>query len=102
AQLAAYWSVPWYAPLVGALERASALTLHLAFATLVLQAVVRRRRGGWGAAIGWHAAVDAAAVFGVTRWGLAGTEAVVVANAGVALAVVLRLRPRLATEAARR
>jgi uncharacterized membrane protein YhfC len=91
--LAAYWGVAWYAPLAGALERVFALTLHLAFSLLVLQAVVRRALGWLVAAIAWHAAVDAAAVFGVRHWSLASVEALVAANAMAGLAVILALRP---------
>jgi uncharacterized membrane protein YhfC len=93
AQLGVYWAAAWYAPLVGVLERCSALALHLTFATLVLQTFVRRRLAWLGAAIAWHAAVDAAAVFGPVHWGLAGTEAVIAGSAVIGLGVVLGLRP---------
>jgi uncharacterized membrane protein YhfC len=90
--LAAYWAVAWYVPLAGALERVFAITLHLAFALLVLRAVAGRAPGWLAAAIAWHAAVDAAAVFGVQRWSLASVEALVGLNAVLALGVILALR----------
>jgi uncharacterized membrane protein YhfC len=98
-ELAAYWAVAGHVPLVGALERVFALTLHLAFSLLVLQAFVRGSLRWLVAAIAWHAAVDAAAVFGVQHWSLGATEAVVAANAAVALLVILALRPRSAGRA---
>jgi uncharacterized membrane protein YhfC len=93
-ELAAYWAAGWSVPLVGALERVFALTLHLAFSLLVLQAFVRRALGWLVAAIAWHAALDAAAVLGLQRWSLATTEALVAVNAAAGLGVILALRPR--------
>jgi uncharacterized membrane protein YhfC len=92
--VAAYWGVAWYAPLAGALERVSALVLHLGFSLLVLEAVVRRALGWLLAAIAWHAAVDAAAVFGLQHWSLASVETLVAFNAAAALVIVVALRPR--------
>jgi uncharacterized membrane protein YhfC len=101
AQLGVYWGVAWYAPLVGVLERVSALTLHLAFATLVLQTFLRGSLAWLGAAVAWHAAVDAVAVVGPVHWGLAATEAVIAGSAVVGAVVVLGLRPRPRPVAAR-
>ena len=43
SQIQLYWSLPWYAALLGAVERLFALPLHLTAALLVMQAFTRRR-----------------------------------------------------------
>jgi uncharacterized membrane protein YhfC len=92
-QIAAYWSLPWYTSLLGAVERAFTLCFHLSAAVMVLQ-VFRRRNILWlGAAILWHAALDAAAVFAVGTWGPYWTEAIVGAFAVASLIVIFALRP---------
>lgn len=94
AQLAAYWSAPWYLTLLGAAERASAITLHLAWSVVVLQAVTRRNPLWLLAAIAGHTLVDGAAVYGVARWGIPRTEMVIAAFAVAGLAVLYSLRGR--------
>ncbi len=91
-QITAYWSAAWYATLLGAVERAFALCFHLSAAVMVLQAVRRKNRLWLAAAIAWHAAVNAAAVYAVGRWGVYWTEAIVgvFALASVGLIFVLR------------
>lgn len=94
AQLAAYWSTPWYLTLVGAGERVLAMTLHLAWSVVVLQAVNRRNPLWLLAAIAGHTLVDGTAVYGVARWGIPATEMVIAAFAVAGLAVVFPLRGR--------
>ena len=102
AQLEAYWAVPAPAALLSAVERASALAIQITLAVLVLQAFTRRRGWRWFlAAILWHAAIDAAAVFTGVQWGtyqgsVAGavaSEIMVAVFALVSLWILLRLRP---------
>lgn len=91
-QVANYWAAPWYATLLGAVERALALCLHLSLAVLVLQ-VFRRRQIWWlGAAILWHAAVNAVALYVFTLWGAYWAEAVLAGLAAVSLGMVFALR----------
>jgi uncharacterized membrane protein YhfC len=91
-QLADYWAAPWYFGLLGAVERALALCLHLSLAVLVLQ-VFRRRQVWWlGAAILWHATVNAVAVYVFATWGAYWSEAVLAGLAAVSLGMVFALR----------
>ncbi len=92
AQLAAYWSAPWYAALLGAVERAFALCLHLSMAVLVLQAFTRRNLVWMGAAIGWHALSDAVAVFAALTWGPYLTEGLIGLVAIASLGITWALR----------
>jgi len=62
-QINIYWSMPWYDSLVGALERAFAIPLHLANAILVLQAFTRRQFRWVWLAVGLHTLVNALAVY---------------------------------------
>jgi uncharacterized membrane protein YhfC len=63
AQIQAYWSAPWYATLLGALERLFAIPIQLTCSILVLQAFTRKRFWWVGLAILFHAFIDGIAVF---------------------------------------
>jgi uncharacterized membrane protein YhfC len=63
SELAQALSFPAWFPLLGSLERALALINHLALSVLVLQAFKRRAVLWLLAAIVWHAALDAVAVY---------------------------------------
>jgi uncharacterized membrane protein YhfC len=91
-QVEAYWAAPWYAALLGALERVLALCLHLSLSVLVLQAFVRRRWIWLFLAIGWHAFVDGAAVAASQVVGPYWTEALIGVFALLSLAIVAALR----------
>jgi uncharacterized membrane protein YhfC len=62
-QIALYWSMPWYDSLMGAIERAFILPLHLAGAMLVLQSFTRRQFRWVWLAVGLHTLVNAVAVY---------------------------------------
>jgi len=91
-QLEAYWAAPWYAALLGALERVFALCLHLSLSVLVLQVFVRRQWIWLPLAIAWHALVDGAAVAALQHVGVYWTEALVGVFALLSLAIVAALR----------
>jgi uncharacterized membrane protein YhfC len=102
AQVEAYWGTPTWAFFLSTVERASALAIQISLSVIVLQAVTRPRGGLWLlAAIGWHALVDAGAVFTGILWGTyRGLTSAAVASeilvAGFALAslyILTRLRP---------
>lgn len=92
AQIQAYWAVPWYEALLGAVERVFALVTHLTLSLLVMQVFLRGQWYWLAAAIGWHTLVNAAAVIAVQRWGFLAAEAVLLpfALAGAALIWWLR------------
>jgi uncharacterized membrane protein YhfC len=92
-QIAAYWAAPWYASLLGAVERAFTLSFHVSAAAMVLQTFRRNNLLWLGAAILWHAAADAAVVFVVGTWGVYWAEAAVGAFGAASLGITFALRP---------
>ena len=96
-QVEIYWSLPWYIALLGAVERAAAISFHISAAVLVFQ-VFRRRKIFWlFLAIGWHTLLDAVAVFGMQTWGMYVTEALIVGLGILSVLIVFLLREPGAT-----
>ena len=87
AQIAAAWSVPVLYPLLGAVERVSAISTHLFLAVLVMQVFIRRNYLFLVAAILWHALTDGVAVFAAATWGALPTEAAIGVLALIGLAL---------------
>ena len=112
-QLAAFWNAPVYAALLGALERSSALMLHLLDSVLVMLAVARRQLRYLALAILAHTVFNAVALVTVERYGVYVTEALLLAMGLAGVLAMRRLRRhfpeppeppivRLADEGARR
>lgn len=91
-QVALYWSLPWYSTLLGALERAFALAVQICLSVLVLQVFVRKNLLWLFLAIGWHALVDALAVYLVSLTSAYITEAAIGVTAIISLIVIFTLR----------
>jgi uncharacterized membrane protein YhfC len=92
--VAKYWSTPAYMALLGAAERAMAITIHLAASVLVMRAVTTRRRAWLFLAIGYHALVDGCAVYVSGRWGTVATEEVTLGWAALGILVIAIMRDR--------
>lgn len=98
-QLDAYWHAPWYDSLIPALERASAIVLHLSLSILVLQTFIRRRIYWLGVAILWHAFANAVALYVAANWGIYWSEAALVGVSLLSLGIIFALRtPDLTVE----
>ncbi|TET96121.1 MAG: YhfC family intramembrane metalloprotease [Anaerolineales bacterium] len=94
AQMALYWSIPWYQALLGAVERVGAICFHLSASALVLQSV---RRGGWGwlaGAVAWHTLFNTATLIVMDRWGVYAAEGTVIVGAGIALLILWAMKRR--------
>ena len=92
AQVELFWSLPWYAAILGAVERAAAICIHMSASVLILQ-VFRRKNHLWlFLAIVWHTIVDALAVFALQTWGVYIGEAFVVGAGLLGLGMVFLLR----------
>jgi uncharacterized membrane protein YhfC len=96
ASLQAYWSAPWYATLLGAVERAFTIPVHIAASVLVLQVFTRGRghqRLAWlGLAIFFHAVVDASAYYIFRQWGVYISEAAIGVMAVMAVIIIFGFR----------
>jgi uncharacterized membrane protein YhfC len=91
-QLDAYWSAPWYNSLIPAVERASAIVLHLCLSVLVLQVFTRRRIYWLGLAVLWHAFANAVTLYVATTWGVYHSEAALAVVALLCLGIIFLLR----------
>lgn len=91
-QLGAALTAPGYMALLGAAERVFAMIFHISAAVLVLR-VLRRRNGLWlGAAIAWHAALNALTVIVLGRGGALWAEVALAALTLISLAIIFTLR----------
>lgn len=94
-QVTAYWSIPAYMAVLGAVERVFALTLHVSLSTVVLQVFTRRQWRWLALAIGYHAFADAVTVLGVQlRWPALAIEGAIGVVALGGLVILWLLRPR--------
>ena len=92
-QIQAMVTMPWFDGMLGSLERAFAMCLHLSLSLMVMQVFTRGKLWWLWLAIGWHALVDATAVFVQIYWANAYlTEAIVAFYALVSLGIVFWLR----------
>ena len=97
AQMALYWSIPWYQALLGAVERVGAICFHLSASALVLQSVQRGRWRWLAGAIAWHTLFNAATLVVMDRWGVYAAEGIVIVGAGISLLILWVLKKRDAT-----
>lgn len=67
SQLEAYWAVPWYHSLLGAMERISAMAFHVGASILVYKSVQTKNLIYLIVAILGHALLDAFAVIAVQQ-----------------------------------
>ena len=88
----AYWSAPWYADLMGAVERFFAIIFQIALSLLVLQTFTRRQPFWLWLAVLIHALSDFTALLAETHLGVYWTEAIVglFAISGVIIIFALR------------
>lgn len=86
-------TLPWYEAMLGSVERAFTLCLHLSLSLMVMQVFTRRKLWWLWLAIGWHTLVDATAVFSQLYWENAYlTEALVALFALISLGLAFWLR----------
>jgi uncharacterized membrane protein YhfC len=94
-QVETYWSMAWYLPLLGGVERLFGIIIHVALSLLVVRALVRDNLSWLLAAVGAHALVDGVVVaLAQMGWPHLALEGVVLLFALGCLGIVLLLRPR--------
>ncbi len=92
-QVAEAWSAPWYATILGAVERALTIPFHIAMSVIVLQAIKRRNVLWLGLAIFLHTAGNAAAVYALGVVGPYWTEAIIAGFSAMSVVVLFALQP---------
>jgi len=92
SQVNAFWSAPWYLVLIGALERVLTQPIQIALSVLVLQVFARRRIFWLFVAIGWHALVNAGAVYIGLRTNPITAEVTVAVASCISLILIFLLR----------
>ena len=97
-QVAAYWAVPAYVPLLGFVERIFAMCLHVSLSVMVMLALAARKPVWFWVALFWHALVDAVAVFAVQQIGAVGVEGIIAVFALISVAAVFALRSMFPAE----
>ncbi len=95
-QMQTYFATPWHLPLAGAVERISALALHISLSIMVwLSFAARKALWFWGAVL-YHAEVDGLTVlavsFGMATWTL---EGLLVLVSFVMLYLIYRIASRV-------
>jgi len=99
ATLDAYWSAPWYATILGALERALVLPVHLSLSVLVLQCFTRQQGRWWMFAVLWHATLNGV-VYAVMQFSGNAylTELILAIFTMVSIAIIWRLRDGIVSQ----
>jgi len=98
AQIDAYWSMPGFQALLGAVERALSIPVQIGLSVLVLQTFTRRQIRWLFLAIAWHAAIDAviagylAQVWQGRAWAPYALEGAVAVATAISLAIIWLLR----------
>jgi uncharacterized membrane protein YhfC len=91
-QVAAYWSTPWYATLLGAVERSFAIPTHIALSVIMLQVFIREKIRWLLLAISWHAFANAIALIILGTWGAYAAEAVLLVVALIDIIIIFALK----------
>lgn len=91
-QVNAYWSAPWYATLLGAVERAFTIPVQITFSVIVLQVFTRHQMRWLWLAIGWHALIDAMSVYAVSTWGAYIAEGIIGGFCVISIGILFFLR----------
>lgn len=91
-QFNAYWSAPWYATLLGAVERAFTIPVQISLSVIVLQVFTRGQIRWLWFAIGWHTVIDALSVLAMSTWGAYVTEGIIGGLCLLSIGVLFILR----------
>ena len=101
-QVQSYWGMPAHLPLLGGMERLSAMCFHVAMALLVLRAVRTARVSLLLLAMALHAGLNGAAVLASRLAGPVAAELLLALVAGICVWGSLQARPSWAAPAERK
>jgi uncharacterized membrane protein YhfC len=91
-QLQTYWSMPWYHSMLGAVERLFTIVVQISLAVIVVQGFIREQKRWLWLAIGYHALIDAVAVYATSRLSPYWVEGIVGLFALISLGIIFILR----------
>jgi uncharacterized membrane protein YhfC len=91
-QVQTYWSMPWYDSMLGAVERLFTIVIQISLAVIVVQCFIRRQKRWLWLAIGYHALIDAVAVFASSKLNPYWVEGIVGILALISLGIIFILR----------
>ena len=89
-QIAEFWRMPLYMPLLAGAERLMSILFHLSAAVLVLQAFRKRQIWPLPAAIAWHTTVNAVPLYINGTWGPVAAEGSLAVLSLVSVAILWR------------
>jgi uncharacterized membrane protein YhfC len=92
AQISSYWSMTWYASLLGALERFFTIPCQIVMTVMVMQVFTRNNSAWLLAAVGYHALLDGTAVIGLRYMSPIALEGVIGLFAVLSLVIIFLLR----------
>lgn len=95
-QVQAYWSTPPYLAILGFVERAFAMCLHVALSAMVMYGMASKKPIWFWLAVLWHTIVDASAVYLVQHINLVSLEGIIGVFALVSLGIIFWLKPKFA------
>jgi uncharacterized membrane protein YhfC len=93
AKLEAFWSMSWFESMMGLVERAFTIPIHVFLSVLVLQSFIRRQIRWLFLAVGWHAFINAfGTIYVMQTWGIYIGEAVLglLSLASIGMTILLR------------
>ena len=91
-QVSAYWSATWYDSLLGAVERLFTIVVQISLAVIVVQCFIRKQKRWLWLAIGYHALIDAVAVFATSKLNPYWVEGIVGLFGLISLGIIFILR----------
>jgi len=100
AQVNAYWSATWYDAMLGAVERLFTVVVQISLAVIVVQGFIRKQKRWLWLAIGYHALIDATAVFTMSKLSVYWVEGIVAIFGLISLGIIFLLRSPEPVEAA--
>jgi uncharacterized membrane protein YhfC len=91
-QVRTYWSATWYDSMLGAVERLFTIVVQISLAVIVVQCFIRKQKRWLWLAIGYHALIDAVAVFATSKLNPYWVEGIVGLFALISLGIIFMLR----------
>ncbi|MBE0684421.1 MAG: YhfC family intramembrane metalloprotease [Anaerolineaceae bacterium] len=91
-QVRTYWSATWYDSMLGAVERLFAIVVQISLAVIIVQCFIRKQKRWLWLAIGYHALIDAVAVYAMSKLNPYWVEGIVGVFALISLGIIFILR----------